>query len=72
MEILDGRVSGILFLNMLSPASEIACYPGPYRVVNGFEPDRVANDSCQVEKSKTARWGRSAQSWTSGFASSRS
>ena len=34
--------------------------PRPYRVINGFEPDRVANDSCQVKKSKTPRWGRSA------------
>ena len=44
--------------------------PGPYRVTNGFEPDRVANDSCQIKKSKTPRWGRSAESWASGYASS--
>jgi hypothetical protein len=38
--------------------------------LTAFEPDRVANYSCQVEKSDTSRWGRSAQSWTSRFASS--
>ncbi len=34
--------------------------PWPYRVINRFEPDRVANDSCQVKKSETPRWRRSA------------
>ena len=48
------------------------CYSWPYRVVNGFEPDGVANDSCHIKKSKTPRGRRSPQSWTSGYASSRS
>ena len=30
--------------------------PGSYRVINRFEPNRVANDSCQAKKSKTPRW----------------
>jgi protein kinase-like protein/NACHT domain-containing protein len=53
----------------LEAPPEIPCYCGPYGVVNGFEPDRVANSSCQIKKSKTSRWGRSPQSWTSGRAS---
>jgi hypothetical protein len=35
---------------------------GPYRVVNGSKPDRVANDSCQIKKSKAPRCGRSVRS----------
>src|ERR1700730_2987137 len=46
------------------------CYPGPYRVTNGFGSDRVANDSCRIKKSKTLGWGRSAESWAFGYASS--
>ena len=34
--------------------------PWPYRVFNRFEPDRMANDSCQIKKSKTPRSRRSA------------
>ena len=34
-----------------SPA-EIACHPGPYRIADRFKPNRVANDCCQVKKSK--------------------
>ena len=36
----------------------------------GFEPERMANDSWQIKKSKTPRGGRSAQSWTPRYASS--
>ena len=40
----------------LEVSVETTRYSGPYRVVDGFEPERVANDSCQVKKSKTPRW----------------
>ena len=40
--------------------AELACHSWPYRVVDGFEPDRVANNSCQIKKSETSRGGRSA------------
>jgi hypothetical protein len=45
-------------------------YSLPYRVIKRFGPDRVANDSCQIEKSKTRRRGRSSPSGASGYASS--
>ena len=48
------------------------CYSWPHRVVDGFELDGVANNSCQVTKSETSRWRRSAQSWGSRYASSHS
>ena len=51
---------------------KLPAIPRPYRVLNGFEPDRMANDSCQVKKSKTPRGRRSAQSWLFGHASARS
>ena len=60
----DEKVLGVLL--------ETTCDSWPHRVVNGFEPERVANDSCQVKKSKAPRWRRSAQSWTSRYPSSRS
>jgi hypothetical protein len=33
-------------------AAETASYPRSYRVIDGLEPDRVANYNCQVKKSK--------------------
>ncbi len=46
--------------------------PGLTESLTGFEPERVANNSCQVEKSKTPHGRRSAQSWRSRYTSSRS
>ena len=46
--------------------------PGLTESLTDLSPSRVANDSCQVKKSKTPRGRRSAQSWASGYASSRS
>ena len=44
--------------------------PGPDRVVDGFEPDRVAIDSCPTKKSEASRGRRSAESRTTRCASS--
>ena len=41
-------------------SAEIACDSWPYRVINGIASYRVANDSRQVKKGKTARRRRSA------------
>ena len=46
---------------LCSPACS-ACDSGPYGVVNWLKRDRVANDSCQIAKSKAPRCGRSVQS----------
>ena len=46
---------------------EAAGHSGSHRVINGFEPDRVANASCQVKKSKAPGERRPAppgRSWT--------
>ena len=42
-----------------SPA-ETTCDSWPYRVVNEFEPEPTADDSCQIKKSEASRGGRSA------------
>ena len=44
--------------------------PGLTESLTDLSPERVANDSCQVKKSKTPRGRRSAQSWTSRCSSS--
>ena len=46
--------------------------PGLTESLTDLKPDRVAIDSCQTTKSETSRWRRSAQSWGSRYASSRS
>ena len=58
------KVLGVL---LKSPA-----IPSLTESLTGSEPERVANDSCQIEKSKTPRWRRSPQSGASRYASSRS
>ena len=39
---------------------KITCDSWPYRVINRFEPDRMAKILGKVKKSKTPGWGRSA------------
>ncbi len=57
---------------VLGRSAQIACDSWPYRAVNGFASNRVANASCQAKKGKTPRCRRSPQSQASGYASPRS
>ena len=52
--------------------AETARDPLSNRIFNEFEPDRVAHDFSQVEKSKAPRQGRYGQSRLFGCPSSRS
>ena len=51
---------------------QLPAIPGLTESLTGFEPDRMANDSCQIKKSKTPRCRRFIRSWASGYTSSRS